>query len=281
MIERCRGHFPIKMMCRLLKVSTSGYYDWRVREPSQRAQENSRLARQIGQIHQQSDGVFGSPRIWEELRYLGQSCSLNRVARLMKLNGLVGIPAVKQWRRRAPAKRPEHISNHLKRNFSACEPNVKWVSDITYVRTGEGWLYLAVVIDLYNGLVVGWSMSCTMEKELVIQAVVMALWKKQHEGQVILHSDRGSQYTSYDYQQFLQDHHIVSSMSAVGNCYDNAAAESFFGVLKRERVNRRQYATRAEARSDIFDYIERFYNRRKERKLNHQPALNMESVVSG
>lgn len=278
MIERCRPEFPVTMMCRLLKVSTTGYYDWRIRKPSQRQHDNSRLLRKIESLHAESDGVFGSPRIWEELRYQGEPCSRNRVARLMQTAKLVGIPAVKQWRRRSSTQRPEHVVNHLERDFSATKPNIKWVTDITYIRTGEAWLYLAVVIDLYSSQVIGWSMSHRMEKELVIQAVLMALWQKKQSGDVILHSDRGSQYTSYDYQHFLKTHHIVSSMSAVGSCYDNAAAESFFGLLKRERVNRRKYATRSEARTDIFDYIERFYNQRKQRFLNsdniHQTTLN-------
>ncbi len=278
MIERCRDAFPVTMMCRCLKVSPSGYYDWRGRKPSQRQQDNSRLLRRIKNIHVDSDAVFGSPRIWEELRYEGESCSLNRVARLMQSASIVGIPASKQWRKRKSSKRPDHVINHLERDFTADEPDTKWVTDITYIRTGEGWLYLAVIIDLCSRQVIGWSMSHRMEKQLVIQAVLMALWQKQNATSVILHSDRGSQYTSYEYQHFLETHGIVSSMSAVGSCYDNAAAESFFGLLKRERVNRRKYVTRAEARADIFDYIERFYNQRKKRQLNsgsiHQTTLD-------
>ncbi len=278
MIERCRDAFPVNMMCRCLKVSPSGYYDWRGREPSQRQQDNSRLLRRIKCIHVDSDAVFGSPRIWEELRYEGESCSLNRVARLMQTASLIGIPASKQWRKRKSSKRPDHVVNHLKRDFTAEKPDTKWVTDITYIRTGEGWLYLAVIIDLCSRQVIGWSMSHRMEKQLVIQAVLMALWQKQNAASVILHSDRGSQYTSHEYQHFLKTHGIVSSMSAVGSCYDNAAAESFFGLLKRERVNRRKYVTRAEARADVFDYIERFYNQRKQRQLNdgniHQTTLN-------
>jgi len=278
MIERCRDAFPITMMCRLLKVSSSGYYGWRARHPSNRAQDNSRLLRRIHALHAESDGVFGSPRMCDELHYEGETCSLNRVARLMKSASLVGIPARTKWRKKPSGKRPDHVSNHLQRDFTAQQANTKWVTDITYIRTAEGWLYLAVVIDLYSRLVIGWSMSSSMEKELVGQAVLMALWQKQSTEGVILHSDRGSQYTSHEYQLFLSAHGIVSSMSAVGSCYDNAAAESFFGVLKRERVNRKRYMTRAEARSDIFDYIERFYNQRKMRQLNsgniHQPTLN-------
>lgn len=276
MIERCRETFPVSMMCRLLKVSSSGYYEWRTRKPSVLQQDNARLTRKIHHIHQHNDGVFGSPRIWEELRYDGEHCSLNRVARLMQANAIAGIPAGKQWRKRKPSKRPDNVINHLERDFTATVSNTKWVTDITYIRTGEGWLYLAVIIDLHHGLVIGWSMSHRMEKQLVIQAVLMALWQKQDASSVILHSDRGSQYTSHEYQLFLKEHRITCSMSAVGSCYDNAAAESFFGVLKRERVNRRHYITRAEARSDIFDYIENFYNQRKRRKLEktNQTTLN-------
>ena len=276
MIERCREAFPVTMMCRLLKVSTSGYYEWRSRPPSTRQQDNARLLRKIRHVHTESDCVFGSPRVWEELRYDGERCSLNRVARLMQSNAIVGIPSRQQWRKRKPSERPDHVINHLERDFTATDSNTKWVTDITYIRTGEGWLYLAVVVDLYHGLVVGWSMSHRMEKQLVIQAVLMALWQKPSKSPVILHSDRGSQFTSHEYQHFLNDHNVICSMSAVGSCYDNAAAESFFGLLKRERVNRRRYVTRADARADIFDYIERFYNQRKKRKLveTYQTALN-------
>ena len=275
-IERCREHFPILMMCRLLKVSSSGYYEWRSRKPSNRQIDNDRLLQKVVAIHDESDGVFGSPRIHEELQLEGETCSINRVARLMQANAIAGIPSKKQWRKRKSSERPGDIKNHLKRDFTAAAVNTKWVTDITYLRTGEGWLYLAVIIDLYDGQVIGWSMSSRMKKQLVIQSVLMALWRKQDKQSVILHSDRGSQYTSHEYQQFLKDHHIVSSMSAVGSCYDNAAAESFFGVLKRERVNRRHYVTRAEARADVFEYIELFYNPRKRRMLENtdQTVLN-------
>lgn len=275
-IERCRGTYPVKMMCRLLKVSPSGYYDWRHRLPSKRTQENKRLLERITELHEDSDGVHGSPRIWEDLRYEGETCGLNRVARLMKLHNIQGIPAVRKWRSRKADLRPGHIKNHLERDFTAETAGTKWVTDITYLRTGEGWLYLAVVVDLFCGQVVGWSMSERMDRHMVIQAVLMALWQRKSKEPVVLHSDRGSQFTSHEYQQFLDGHQITSSMSAVGSCYDNAAAESFFGLLKRERVNRRRYATRAEARADVFDYIELVYNPRKRRKLEQssQATLN-------
>ena len=267
MIERCRESYPVNMMCRMLKVSPSGYYDWRNRPVSARARDNQRLLRKIGLQHAHSDGVYGSPRIWEDLRYEGETCSLNRVARLMKDSDLRGIPALRKWKRKGAGKRPNDIKNHLERNFSSNESGAKWVTDITYIRTGEGWLYLTVVVDLYCGQVVGWSMSQRMDRQLVIQAVLMALWQKKDKSPIVLHSDRGTQFTSHEYQQFLAGHNITCSMSAVGSCYDNAAAESFFGLLKRERVNRRKYVNRADARSDVFEYIEVFYNPRKRRKL--------------
>ena len=276
MIERCRETYPVSMMCRQLKVSTSGYYDWRHRPPSKRALDNQRLLKKVVSLHDDSDGVHGSPRIWEDLRYDGETCSLNRVARLMKDNEIQGIPAARKWRRRKSTQRPDAIKNHLERDFTAEEPGAKWVTDITYIRTGEGWLYLTIVVDLFCGQVVGWSMSHRMDRQLVIQAVLMALWQRKSKSPVVLHSDRGSQFTSHEYQQFLAGHNITCSMSAVGSCYDNAAAESFFGLLKRERVNRRRYATRAEARADVFEYIEITYNPRKRRKLEQlsQTTLN-------
>lgn len=276
MIERCRNAFAVSKMCTLLKVSPSGYYDWRNREPSARQLDNMRLMKKIRHLHGESDGVHGSPRIWDDLRYEGETCSLNRVARLMKNDNLMGIPARRRWKRRISQPRPDNIVNHLERDFTADRAGTKWVTDITYIRTGEGWLYLAVVVDLFCGQVIGWSMSQRMDRQLVIQAVLMALWQKKSKEPVVLHSDRGSQFTSEEYQQFLAGHNITCSMSAVGSCYDNAAAESFFGVLKRERVNRRRYVTRAEARADVFDYIELFHNPRKRRKLGatDQTALN-------
>jgi len=267
MIERCRDAFPVRLMCRCLKVSPSGYYGWRDRPLSDRAKDNQRLLGRIATLHAESDSVMGSPRIWEELRYVGETCSENRVARLMRGAGLQGIPQRRRWRKKPSSQRPAGVQNHLERNFVAGEPNTKWVTDITYVRTDEYWLCLCVVVDLYSGVVVGWSMSHRQERQLVLQAVLMALWQREERTPVVLHSDRGCQFTSDEYLRFLRGHNLVCSMSAVGSCADNAAAESFFGVLKRERVNRRQYRTRAEARADIFDYIERFHNPRKRRRL--------------
>jgi len=267
MIDRCRDAFPVRMMCRCLRVSSSGYYGWRSRPLSRRAQENQRLTDRIRALHGESDGVLGSPRIWEDLYFEGEHCSLNRVARLMRKAGLQGIPRRKTRGKKPSGARPDNVANHLARDFSAAEPNTKWVTDITYVYTAEHFLYLCVVIDLHSGIVVGWSMSHVQDRQLVLQAVLMALWQREERSPVILHSDRGCQFTSGEYQRFLAGHNLTCSMSGVGSCADNAAAEGFFGMLKRERVNRRKYRTRGEARADIFDYIERFHNPRKRRRL--------------
>lgn len=286
MIERCREAYPVRLMCRCLKVSPGGFYDWLDRPLSSRARENQRLLERIRVLHAQSDKVLGAGRIWDDLRDEGELCSLNRVARLMHVEGLKGIPCKKKHRNKQPGTRPDRVTNHLARDFAAEEPNTKWVTDITYIRiVGGTFLYLCVVIDLYSGQVVGWSMSRTQNRQLVLQAVLMALWQRASRRPVILHSDRGCQFTSVEYQRFLTGHNLTCSMSGVGSCADNAACEGFFGMLKRERVNRRRYDTHADARADIFDYIERFYNPRQRRKLKaleqKQSNLTQPSVVSG
>lgn len=270
MIERCRDAFPVRTMCRHLGVSPSGFYASRDRPLSVRAKDNERLTERIKTHHAESDGVMGAPRIWRELRYEGETASLNRVARLMRKADIQGIPQRRRWRAKRPEKRPIDVCNHLDRDFSAQYPNTRWSTDITYVRTAENWLNLCVVLDLRSGLVVGWSMSRRQDRQLVIQAVLMALWQRKESMPVILHSDRGCQFTSDEYQRFLNGHNLVCTMSAVGSAADNAAVEGFFGLLKRERVNRRQYHTRAEARADIFDYIERSHNHMKQRELDGQ-----------
>ena len=284
-MDRCRDQFPVRLMCRCLRVSPSGYYAWRGRKPSARALEDYRLLERMRTLHEQSDGVFGSPRMWEELRYEGETCSKNRVARLMKADGLRGVPQAKRWRKKPSGDRPSGVANHLERDFQSDEPNSKWVTDITYIGTGEGWLYLCVVQDLCWKEIIGWSMGASQRRELVLHAVLMALWQREGNAPVILHSDRGTQFTSDEYQRFLAGHGLTCSMSAVGTCADNAAAESFFGLLKRDRVHRRRYATRAEARADIFDYIERFHNprmrRRQERLMREGSTLTQVSVEAG
>jgi putative transposase len=195
-IQRCRESFSIRMMCRCLRASPSGYYGWATRLPSPRAQANARLLTQIRQLHADQDGVVGSQRIWEDLRYAGERCGCHRVAWLMRRAGLQGVPPRRRWRMKRTGVRPAGTQNGLNRDFTAAAPNAKWVTDITYIRTAEHWLYLCVVLDLYSGLVVGWSMDPQQDRQLVIQAVLMAVWQWLGRTPGILYSDRGCQFTS-------------------------------------------------------------------------------------
>ncbi|MFK8029146.1 MAG: IS3 family transposase [Gammaproteobacteria bacterium] len=287
MIERCREAYPVQMMCRRLGVSTSGFYAWRSRPLSARTKDNLRLVERMQAMYDQSDGVLGSPRMWEDLRYEGETCSKNRVARLMCVNGLKGVPVKRRSPKKKSGTRPDGVRNHLARDFKAEEPNVKWVTDIdiTGIRVGQKWLYLCAVMDLFSGMIVGWSMNSNQNKHLVLQAVLMALWQRDDRSAVILHSDRGCQFTSHEYQHFLADHNLTCSMSAVGSCADNAAMEGFFGMMKRERTNRKRYTLIADLRADIFDYIERFHNPRRRRRLEmldqKEISLTKPSAVSG
>ena len=262
-IERRRHHYPVRLMCRLLQVSTSGYYAWRSRPESARAKSERALTEEIRRVHQESRGVYGSPRVHAELVAHGIHVGRHRVARLMRRERLRGCP--KKRFRVTTGRNPEHAvaKNLLKQDFAANGPNQIWASDITYISTREGWLYLAVVMDLYSRRIVGWSMSPWLGRRIVLDALRMAIACRRPKGVLIHHSDRGSQYTSDDYRKELARHGITCSMSSTGNCYDNAAVESFFGVLKRERVNRVRYQTRDEARADLFEYIEVFYNRKR------------------
>jgi putative transposase len=251
------------MMCRLLLVSRSGYYAWRVRPESQRATTDRELTELIRQIHADSDGVYGAAKITAELNEQGYRCGRHKVARLMRLAGLKGCP--KTTFEVTTQRDPKHsvADNLLKQDFTAEGPNECWASDITYIKTRQGWLYLAVVLDLYSRRIVGWSMSRRISRHLVINALKMAIDQRLPGEELIHHSDRGSQYTSDDFRDELKTHNIECSMSGRGNCYDNAVVESFFGLLKRERVNRKYYVTRDDAKQDIFDYIECFYNRKR------------------
>ena len=259
------------MMCRLLKVSPSGYYDWVDRRPSARQMDNERLLTRIRAIHEDSGGIIGAPRMHEDLTEEGETASKNRIARLMSVNSLQGWPRKKKRGQRGkPGLPPAGIRNHLERDFLALEPETKWVTDITELKTDEGKLYLCAVIDLFSKLVIGWSMHHRQDRQMVIRAVEMAVWQRQGGWSVILHSDRGSQFRSSDYQRFLKRNTLICSMSAVGHCGDNAACEGFFGMLKRERTNHCRYRTRDEAKADLFDYIERFHNPRMRRRVARQ-----------
>ena len=262
-IERRRDRYPIQLMCRLLSVSRSGFYASKTRPESARSKQDRKLVQEIKRVHSQSKGVYGSPKIRAELVDEGFSVGRHKVARLMRLERLRGCP--KRRYRITTQQDPRHTpaKNLLEQNFSTNKPDQTWVADITYVSTKQGWLYLAVVIDLYSRRVVGWSMSQWMHRRLVVDALRSAIDAREPKGDLIHHSDRGGQYTSDDFRDELAKHNIECSMSSTGNCYDNAVAESFFGLLKRERVNRSRYRTREEARADIFDYIEVFYNRKR------------------
>ena len=260
-IHRRRNHYPIRLMCRLLQVSPSGYYAWRSRPESRRARFDRALTRAIRQVHSESDGTYGSPRVHAELRDTGWQCGRAKVARIMRNAGLKGCP---KRRFRVTRKRGVvRAKNLLEQDFSAAAVNERWASDITFIWTGQGWLYLAVVMDLYSRKVVGWSMSRRVDRQIVVDAMQMALDQRRPKAGLIHHSDRGSQYLSDDFQELLSKHQVRCSMSDRGSCYDNAVVEAFFASLKRERTRRRKYNTREQARADVFDYIERFYNRRR------------------
>ncbi|EMC4384844.1 IS3 family transposase [Cronobacter sakazakii] len=261
--------WPVRLLCRVLDVHPSGFYAWLQQPHSQRHQADLRLTGQIKQFWLESGCVYGYRKIHLDLRDSGQQCGVNRVWRLMKR---VGIKA--QVGYRSPQARKGEASivspNRLQRQFNPDAPDERWVTDITYIRTHEGWLYLAVVVDLFSRKIIGWSMQSRMTKDIVLNALLMAVWRRNPEKQVLVHSDQGSQYTSHEWQSFLKSHGLEGSMSRRGNCHDNAVAESFFRLLKRERIKKKIYGTREEARSDIFDYIEMFYNSKRRHGSSEQ-----------
>jgi putative transposase len=263
LIEAERTNFPIPLMCRMLGVSKSGYYDWRDRQPSKRSREDAALTAKIREIHRRSRETYGCPRIHAELRSLGMCCSRKRVARLMREAGLRGCTRSRRkgtTRRgmRAPAE------DLLKRNFRATEPDRVWVADITYVATQEeGFLYLAFVLDVYSRKVVGWAMEPHLRTELVVDALRMAVWRRKPAAGLVHHSDQGVQYTALSFSQRLGEVGITASMGRTGSALDNAIAESFVSTLKAELVSRVDFPTRQAARTAIFDYLETFYNSRR------------------
>lgn len=258
-IQAHQGEFAIRNLCRMMQIHRSGYYAWLKQPTSARQKEDDRLLGLIKQFWLESGCVYGYRKIHKDLRELGESSGKNRVARLMKQEGLKAQVGYRNPRYKS-GKVAVLAENHLKQDFNAQQPNQAWVTDITYIRTYEGWLFLAVVIDLFSRQVVGWSMQPKMHVDLVLNALLMAVWRRKPKTEVLIHSDQGSQYTSSDWQAFLKSHNLVCSMSRRGNCYDNAVAESFFQLLKRERIKRKTYKDRDEARQDIFNYIEMFYN---------------------
>lgn len=253
------NEYCLRTMCRVLGVHRSGYYVWQRQAASTRKREDDRLLGLIKHHWLASGGVYGYRKITVDLRESGETCSRHRVLRLMQNEGLraeVGYGSKPRYRGGPVGV----VANVLNRDFAPDAPNKVWVTDITYIRTYEGWLYLAAVMDLYSRQIVGWATRSTMTNNLVLQALLAAVWKRKPEPGVMIHSDQGSQFTSDDWQSFLKAHHMVSSMSRRGNCHDNAVAESFFSALKKERIKRRIYPTRAMATTDVFDYIEMFYN---------------------
>ena len=277
-IAKHRGVWPVALICEALGVSRSGFYAWLVRSPSDHAKRDEMLTKEIGRSFRDSDRTYGARRVWHDVLAAGMSCGLHAIERLMKLNALKARPR----RRRLPVdagKRPaaDLPANVLDRQFEAPAPNRKWVADFTYIWTAEGWLYVAVVLDLYSRRIVGWSMKAEMTAQLVMDALLMAIWRRNRPSALLHHSDRGSQYTSEQCQSLMAEHGVTCSLSRSGNVWDNAAMESFFSTLKTERTANKVYRTRDHARADVFDYIELFYNlRRRHSTLGYISPVDFE-----
>jgi putative transposase len=260
-VAKHRGIWPAEWLCGALGVSRGGFYAWLTRPRSQRSRSDEELGAKVRASFLASDRTYGARRVWHDMLAEGVSCGLHRIQRLMRQQALKARPR----RRRLPPDLGERqvaavAPNVLDRSFEAPAPNRKWIADFTYVWTAEGWLYVAAVVDLFSRRVVGWSMNAAMTAQLVTDALVMAIWRRGKPDALLHHSDRGSQYTSEQFQRLMADHGVVCSMSRSGNVWDNAAMESFFSSLKTERTTRRMYRTRDDAKADVFDYIERFYN---------------------
>lgn len=268
-MDEHRGRYSVKRMCRVLRAGRSGYYAWRVRQPSKLQMDNEALVEQIKEAHAKSRRLYGSPRITAELNGLGYRCGKNRVARLMKEHSIRAEVKKRRFRRTTESKHNYALAANLLIDRKQTEG--VWASDITYVPTSEGWLYVAVVMDVKNRKVIGLSMGSRLSQELVSEALRDAVGRQSPAEGLIHHSDRGRQYASYEYQWLLQKYGITPSMSRSGNCYDNAYVESFFGTLKTELVHGERYGSRLEARLSIFEYVEVFYNRiRKHSALGYR-----------
>ena len=278
-ITQHQGVFPIRCMCETLEVSPSGYYAWRNRPECRRKREDRRLVLEIKAIHMENRGAYGSPRIHAELKARQMRHGKKRVARLMRENG-IRAKQKKKFKATTDSTHSYPVApNLLERDFSARGPNQKWLADITYIWTREGWPYLAAVMDLFSRPIVGWSMSKRMTKELVLEALAMAVKHRKPGPGLVHHSDRGSQYACSDYQRALADHGMVCSMSRKGDCWDNAPMESFFHTLKTELVHHRDCQTRRQAKADIFEYIEVFYNRsRRHSALGYMTPAQYEMI---
>jgi putative transposase len=261
-IAKHHSIWPVAWLCEVLDVSRSGFHAWLSRRPSARCRADETLLKAIGRSFKSSDRTYGARRVWHDVLADGLSCGLHRIERLMRQNGLRARPR----RRGLPKDTGERAAasqNILDRAFEASAPNQKWVADFTYIWTAEGWLYVAAVVDLFSRRVVGWAIKAEMTAQLVTDALIMAIWRRGRPDSLLHHSDQGSQYTSEQFQRLMADHGITCSMSRSGDVWDNAAMESFFSSLKTERTTRKVYRTRDDARADVFDYIERFYNARR------------------
>jgi putative transposase len=277
-VAKNRAAWPVDWMCGALGVSRGGFYAWLTRPHSLRSRSDEELGAKVRASFLASDRTYGARRVWHDLIAEGACCGLHRIERLMRQQGLKARPR----RRRLPPDMGERqagaiAANMLDRSFEAPAPNRKWIADFTYIWTAEGWLYVAAVVDLFSRRVVGWSMSATMTAQLVTDALVMAIWRRGRPRALLHHSDRGSQYTSEQFQRLMADQGITCSMSRSGNCWDNAAMESFFSSLKTERIARKTYRTRNDAKADVFDYIERFYNpKRRHSTIGYMSPMDFE-----
>lgn len=280
-IQAYAGRYPLRLMCRTMAVSPAGYYAWCARPESARAAANRALLTDIRQLHRESRQTYGSPRIWHALREQGHRVGEHRVARLMRHDGLRAKTTMK-WRATTQSSHQFPVAvNQLNRQFTVAAPNRVWAGDLTYIWTMEGWLYLAVLLDLYSRAVIGWAMGRRLTGELTQQALEMALYRRQPKPGLLHHSDQGSQYAATAYQQHLRAAGITGSMSRRGNCWDNACVESFFGTLKQELIHHRRYRTREEAKQEIFEYLEVFYNRqRRHSTLGYQSPAEYEATAA-
>jgi len=269
-IKDWRRHYPISLMCRVLEVSESGYYAWSARPVSPRKQENSRLVVEIQAADQRTRGTYGADRLQRDLADHGVHLGIDQIKRIRRQLGMRCIQR-RKFKATTDSKHSLPVApNRLDRHFKVAEPNKAWVSDITYISTGEGWLYLAGIKDLFSGELVGYALHERMTKQLVMQALFNAVAGRKINPGLILHSDRGSQYCAHDYQTLLTQFGMLASMSRTGDCWDNAPMESFWGTLKNELVHHRRYRTREEAKREISEYIEMFYNRqRKQHRLGY------------
>ena len=280
-VAKHRGAWPVLMLCEALGVSRSGFYAWLTRPRSQRSLDDDALGKQVRLSFVDSDRTYGARRVWRDVLEAGHACGLHRIERLMRLQALRARPR----RRGMPVDRGERSTaaiapNLLDREFRATAPNQKWVADFTYLWTAEGWLYVAVVLDLYSRRVVGWSMQPHMTTQLVTDALMTAIWRRGKPDALLHHSDRGSQYTSDQFRRLLQELGVTCSMSRSGNCWDNSAMESFFKSLKTERTDRKIYRTRNDAKADVFDYIEVFYNgKRRHSTIGYVSPMQFEQQV--